>query len=564
MIIECPACTTRYDIKTELPLEGRTVRCAKCGTVWRAMPEPQEAPEAAETAWAATEARKAMTGWDAGEEERRDAAEDAHGDQWAAGHESAHASHEESSENQASARVQASDIGEEQPQPEQNDDRDKDEAAGKVSWFSSFRRKKKSKDKDVSEETLAVAAPVQASGETIPFPRPHLAEEAPAAPEEDLRTLEDARQAVRNVFSSLSEGRASSRAILAASPLAAEVDREQTAESPSEPDVENAWTGAASARDDAAEGLWMSVSANVTEPNASVDRAEAEGWRGPNGRSEPPAGSERAWAPAKRDPFGDDEKSDPDAALREAMWSHFPSSEKASLPGNDLANRLETHLRSTTPDAAEPAPQKSIAGLWRKSAADIDEEVAEQPAIVEETPESKDYDAVFDPRLFREIEETQEKSGEARRGGRGGLAIAAAWGLFICVAAGLAGGFLAFRDIIADAAPGLAPLYRALGVPITLQPLVIDEVQYTWKIAENKPVLVISGIVHNKAQRKVRVPQLYITIKDQDPALDREYSANLKLDRSKIRSNERADFDIELLSPSPTVTSVELELRNIR
>ena len=39
MIIECPACTTRYDIKADLPPEGRTVRCAKCGTVWRAMPE---------------------------------------------------------------------------------------------------------------------------------------------------------------------------------------------------------------------------------------------------------------------------------------------------------------------------------------------------------------------------------------------------------------------------------------------------------------------------------------------------------------------------------------------
>ena len=39
MIIECPACTTRYDIKADLPPAGRTVRCAKCGTVWRAMPE---------------------------------------------------------------------------------------------------------------------------------------------------------------------------------------------------------------------------------------------------------------------------------------------------------------------------------------------------------------------------------------------------------------------------------------------------------------------------------------------------------------------------------------------
>ena len=49
MIIECPACNTRYDIKAQLPPEGRTVRCAKCNTVWRAKPVAveEEQPEAA-------------------------------------------------------------------------------------------------------------------------------------------------------------------------------------------------------------------------------------------------------------------------------------------------------------------------------------------------------------------------------------------------------------------------------------------------------------------------------------------------------------------------------------
>ena len=54
MIIECPDCATRYDIKSGLPPEGRTVRCAKCGTVWRAMPESSgEEVEAEEASWAA-------------------------------------------------------------------------------------------------------------------------------------------------------------------------------------------------------------------------------------------------------------------------------------------------------------------------------------------------------------------------------------------------------------------------------------------------------------------------------------------------------------------------------
>jgi hypothetical protein len=84
-----------------------------------------------------------------------------------------------------------------------------------------------------------------------------------------------------------------------------------------------------------------------------------------------------------------------------------------------------------------------------------------EPAVVEEPVEVKDDDTAFDQRLYREIEETREKAGEApRRSRRGGLAVAAAWGLFLCVASGLIVGLFAFRDIVADAAPGLAPLYR--------------------------------------------------------------------------------------------------------
>ena len=44
MIIECPACNTRYEIKVDLPPEGRTVRCAKCENVWRAVPLEEEEP----------------------------------------------------------------------------------------------------------------------------------------------------------------------------------------------------------------------------------------------------------------------------------------------------------------------------------------------------------------------------------------------------------------------------------------------------------------------------------------------------------------------------------------
>jgi hypothetical protein len=131
------------------------------------------------------------------------------------------------------------------------------------------------------------------------------------------------------------------------------------------------------------------------------------------------------------------------------------------------------------------------------------------------------------------------------------------------LAAGLVGGVLAFRDIAAEALPGLAPFYRTIGLPVTVQPLIFEGIQYDWKLTEGKPTLVVRGAVYNRGHRKVKVPDFVVTIKDTDPALDREYSANLRTGGSKIRPDQRAEFQIELMSPSPSIAAVELELRNV-
>jgi predicted Zn finger-like uncharacterized protein len=41
MILTCPACQTRYQADAaKFPPQGRSVRCARCGEVWHASPEP--------------------------------------------------------------------------------------------------------------------------------------------------------------------------------------------------------------------------------------------------------------------------------------------------------------------------------------------------------------------------------------------------------------------------------------------------------------------------------------------------------------------------------------------
>ena len=254
-----------------------------------------------------------------------------------------------------------------------------------------------------------------------------------------------------------------------------------------------------------------------------------------------------------------------DNALREAMKAYFPAGAPpgSAAPDQELAQQLETHLRAASVPAGAP---RNATALWDSppaEQADFEEEPADGVAAFEEAVDRED-DAAFDQRLYREIEETQDKTSEARRGaGRGGLALVAAWGLFVCVASGLVMGFVSFRDIVADAVPGLAPLYRTLGIPVTIQPLAFEGVQYEWKVADYKPVLVVSGSVFNRAGREVPVPKFSVAVKDENPALDSEYPANLGIG-PKIGAHEHASFDIQLLAPSPTITSVELELRNVR
>ena len=439
--------------------------------------------------------------------------------------------------------------------PAEGDASEENENAGKVRWFSSFRRRMKGKQTEEADESAANTL-VQGTAETIPFPRTHVPVEQKATETiEERRTLDAARQAVRSVFSGLGHGR---------SAALSEDGDESAAPGPAKARLQNGW----------AERLAESPDRFKGTSDAVVDRNvfQADRIHSENAQGEHPFNAvvSDAWLAEKNDGASGD--SDPDAALREAMRAHFQSPANRThvapaFPDEELAETLETHLKSTAPGVTEEqARPRGIAGLWGKASPGFDENVLEpEPAAVEEPTDVTNDESAFDHHLYREIEETQENSGGvARRRRRGGLALAAAWGLFLCLASGLIVGFFAFRDIVADAAPGLAPLYRTLGMPVTVQPLVFESVQYEWSTSDNRPVLTVSGSVFNRAHRKVRVPQFFITIKDQDSALDREYSANLKINGSKIRSNERADFDIELVSPNPSVTAVELELRNVR
>ena len=210
MIIECPNCATRYEIKADLPPGGRTVRCAKCETVWRAMPDSGGEEDEADTAsWSAPSGESEETNGPSPERTTHDHFGTAGGDGeegvWPS-HQDAAAVHEETvTEGKTTLKGE----GVEpflQWRAGEGDSSEGNGTTGKVSWFSSFRRKKDLKPPEEAEETAANTLP-QATAETIPFPRTTFAvSQQETETKEEQFTIDAARQAVRGVFSSLGRG----------------------------------------------------------------------------------------------------------------------------------------------------------------------------------------------------------------------------------------------------------------------------------------------------------------------------------------------------------------------
>lgn len=684
MIIECPACATRYNIQATLPPEGRPVRCAKCGNVWRAQPlvEGDEPEIEAAGEPAGNNAAHEHFGDRGGAGYRTEAAghtepghangaaheehgyhgedgdgEAAHGGAPAG---EAHASgetadqedeHEPSGaeyavqqgsgdDEQAAAVSPAQDDAGEPAQAEPSAPRSVAQAAsagtgsesagqadteadGKVRWFGMLRRgdrPARSRDDVASEDRDSDGD----RGKTIPFPAPHAghqaAQSAPSDEEEEgssYDALEDARAAVRGVFAGLSETRPADQAPTR-SPILASAAPTPTRFGVVE-DTEDA-AGQADAKQQDAQmeggvpsgagmdqrgfesGIESDASAVEDESefeDRSIDTSHFRGYGrehtadarteddSPEDDQSAPSDSVylRGHGPHRFEVESGIEDRDHRATHRQAGAPGY-GEEREDWPASQdaLDDRIARELEDTLRHA--PRPGRSV---FDETAAGYEQEheddakrlasslwMRPKPADEGGADDGPDSDAgTGDPdledRLAREIEDRrlgrhatieEEDASEEKRGG---LVVAAAWGMFLCLAAGIVVAFFAFRDIIAGALPGTAPVYRALGTPVTVQPLVFEDVEYNWAIAENgKPMLVVKGSIYNRARRRVAVPMLYVGVKDKDPAFDREFRTLLQTGRRTIRHSRSANFSLELVGPRRSLSAIELEIRNVR
>jgi predicted Zn finger-like uncharacterized protein len=106
---------------------------------------------------------------------------------------------------------------------------------------------------------------------------------------------------------------------------------------------------------------------------------------------------------------------------------------------------------------------------------------------------------------------------------------------------------IGLRATVVRAAPELAGLYAAIGLPVNLRGLEFTEIKTAHEIQDGIPVLVIEGEVMNVTRQPVEVPRLRLAVLGPDA---RElYAWTALLPRSVLPEGERLSFRSRLASP---------------
>jgi predicted Zn finger-like uncharacterized protein len=106
---------------------------------------------------------------------------------------------------------------------------------------------------------------------------------------------------------------------------------------------------------------------------------------------------------------------------------------------------------------------------------------------------------------------------------------------------------IGLRATVVRAAPELAGLYAAIGLPVNLRGLEFTEIKTMHEIQDGIPVLVIEGEVMNVTRQPVEVPRLRLAVLGPDA---RElYAWTALLPRSVLPEGEKLSFRSRLASP---------------
>jgi predicted Zn finger-like uncharacterized protein len=531
-IIECPACTTRYKMNKPIPEGGRSVKCARCGHQWRIVPdEPEELTEAYEAEEPAAEASPA-TAFAAASAEHR-AADDEGATAAGAFRESrsdfpsppASASWDARRGNLAAAIASMSDaVKAETPQPNYAPAMGHQAAFGdwtsdRAGFAAHSEETEAEPEADPTDDTPLSG--LQHSGQTVGaetsgsdlaawrhIPSWSETGEAPPAAAPAIDAENSVRQALRAALEDQESGRADGAGL--SRPVFADSEADDTSGVVSE-------EGAAAL---------ANAFGDTTEPAEEDPYAEAQ--KGLSSRWE----TFRAGETPATAAFG------------------APSDDGSEKFESDIAGIFRQGLHQKRSFGHGPAKRGADTGYT-----DYDSDAGSEAAddrYMADSPLDADA-AALQAALEGSLREKQAAEG---RGSSGGLALAAAWAVFISVLSGVTMAFISFRNDIVVALPGTAALYSAVGLGVQNQQIDFGKVNYRWTVADGKPMIEVTGQIINLTDREIAVPRVLINVHDKETTDTVKATATLRSE--PLAAHETADFTLEFISPSKTVSQIEL------
>jgi len=144
----------------------------------------------------------------------------------------------------------------------------------------------------------------------------------------------------------------------------------------------------------------------------------------------------------------------------------------------------------------------------------------------------------------------------------GGLAVVAAWAVFISVLSGIVLGLVTFRQEIMTALPGTTSLYRTLGFQIERTGVDFADVSYRWTTSDGRPMIEVRGQVVNVTGETVRVPPVLVNVRNAGGSDTVQATASVQT--KELAPRQSASFSLEFLSPPEDVALIELEFDRIR
>ena len=218
--------------------------------------------------------------------------------------------------------------------------------------------------------------------------------------------------------------------------------------------------------------------------------------------------------------------------------------DEANFPptGRDVRCAKCGHVWHQNPPEPEFEPEAVVA----------EPEPAESPRAFEPAPRPQAF--VHEPAVEMEAEETVAP--KPRSAGLRRLVLGLGWVGLFALLAGIIWAAAAYRQQVVAVLPQSASLYSKLGLQTNAGGLRFDSVQYHEEIQDGQPVLAITGRLMNVSRRELPVPQVRVTLTDNDK---RElYHWNFVPDVMTLRPGQATRFVTRLSSPPAAARHLDL------